>query len=130
LLNALQSAFHDLKSRAFGFMEASAEQPHPHQTRRLAIICGCQWAADLFLLALEGTGIHPELVDELLRHHQEMIEFGLIDPQLDLRAYATGRVSAAIQQARILGDLPRTRSRITLRLDEDGAIDVLPIDQG
>ena len=111
-------------------MEASAEQPHPHQTRRQANICGCQWAADLFLLALEGNEIHPELVDELLRHHQEMIEFGLIDPQMDLRAYATGRVSAAIQQARILGDLPRTRSRITLRLDEDGAIDVLPIDQG
>jgi hypothetical protein len=70
------------------------------------------------------------VVDELLRHHQEMIAFGLIDPQMDLRAYATGRVSAAIQQARILGDLPQTRSRIKLRLDEDGAIDVLPIDQG
>jgi hypothetical protein len=99
-------------------------------TCRLAISCGCQWAADLFLLALKGTEIHPELVDELLRHHQEMIAFGLIDPQMDLRAYATGRVSAAIQQARILGDLPQTRSRIKLRLDEDGAIDVLPIDQG
>ena len=96
-------------------MEASAEQPHPHQTRRLAIVCGCQWVADLFLLALEGTGIHPELVDELLRHHQEMIEFGLIDPQMDLRAYATGRVSAAIQQARILATSPQQIKRTTTR---------------
>jgi hypothetical protein len=110
-------------------MEASAEQPHPHQTRRLAIIRGCQWAADLFLLTLQGTEIHPELVDELIRQHQEMIEFGLIDPQMDLRAYATGRVSAAIQQARVLGDLPRTKSRIKLQLDDDGAIDVIPVDQ-
>jgi hypothetical protein len=110
-------------------MEASAEQSQLHQTRRLAIIRGCQWAADLFLLTLQGTEVHPELVDELIRQHQEMIEFGLIDPQMDLRAYATGRVSAAIQQARILGILPRTKSRISLQLDEDGAIDIIPIHQ-
>ncbi len=113
-----------------GFMETSVAQPHLLKPRCQDVIRGCQWAADLFLLSLQPADIHPELIDELMRQHQEMIDFGLIDPQMDLTSYATGRISAAIQQERALGRLPRTKSRIKLQLDEDGLIEVLPVNPG
>ncbi|MBL0407704.1 hypothetical protein JKG68_27725 [Microvirga aerilata] len=111
-------------------METSAAQPHPLEFRCQNIIRGCQWAADLFVLFLQQADIHPEVIDELMRQHQEMIDFGLIDPHMDLTSYATGRLSAAIQQERALGRLSRTKSRIMLHLDEDGLIKVLPVDPG
>lgn len=108
-------------------METSPTQSHPLEPRCQDVIRGYLWAADLFLLSLQQADIHPELVDELMRQHQEMIDFGLIDPEMDLTSYATGRASAAIQQERVLGRLPRTRSRIKLQLDEDGLIEVLAV---
>jgi hypothetical protein len=93
-------------SGALGLMEAATGQPHPSHTRQFEIAQGCQWAADLFLLSLQLSDIDSERVDELIGRHQEMIDFGLIDPEMDLRAYTTGRVSAA----------RRTRAHETVRL--------------